>query len=87
MDFTDCFNDKIALNQLKLQMDESIYPPRIKLTIQATDDSFFRSKNFLDFEILCNTESKFNGSISIPTYGKYLNLLYLYYVCKIDVII
>ena len=54
-------------------MDEKIYPPRIRLTIQATDDNFFQSNNnFLDFKILCGTENKFNGSISIPSYGKYL---------------
>ena len=75
MDFDNCFSDKTALDQLKLQMDENIYPPRIKLTIQAIDDNFFHSKNFLGFEILCGTESKFNGSISIPSYGKYLAYL------------
>lgn len=72
MDFDDCFSDNTALEQLKLRMDEKIYPPRVRLTIQAIDDNFFKSKNFLDFEILCGTDSKFNGSISIPSYGKYL---------------
>lgn len=44
------------MKQLRLLMDEKLYPPRFKTVVQAKNKDFFESSKYLHFQLTCGSE-------------------------------
>ena len=56
------------MNQLRLLMDEKLYPPRFKAIVQARNKDFFESSNYLYYQLTCGTEV-IKGKLVVPGRG------------------
>ena len=56
------------MNQLRLLMDEKLYPPRFKVVVQAKNRDFFESSKYLYFQLVCGTEI-IKGKLVVPGRG------------------
>lgn len=65
------------MKQLKLRMDEKLYPPRFKAVVQARSRNFFESSKYLHFQLTCGTEI-IKGKLIVPGFGRKFNTLVNY---------
>jgi len=50
-------------------MDKKLYPPCVKVVVQAKDRFFFESSKYVNYQLTCGTEI-ISGKLTVPSFGK-----------------
>lgn len=58
-----------SLDELRLKMDEQIYPPRFTVVVHAKDKKLFESSRYINYQLTSGIKT-ISGKLTVPSIGK-----------------
>ncbi|XP_065920654.1 uncharacterized protein [Dysidea avara] len=60
------YYDSDCLDELRLRMDEQLYPPRFTVVVHAKDKIFFESSRYMNYKLTSGTKT-ISGKLTVPS--------------------